>query len=188
MQYKAKTGDHVGSGLITRPGILHRAKARGLWSVVCFDAEGREKWTDQFENIITNVGLDHLLDVTLSAAAANATWYVGLADSTPTPAAGDTMVTHAGWTEITAYSETLRQTWTEAGVSSQSITNSASKATFSINGSATTGGAFLVSNSTKGGTTGILYAIGVFAEGDRVVVNGDTVQVTATFTMADDGV
>jgi len=64
------------------------------------------------------------------------------------------------------------------------ISNSASPATFSINATATIGGAFLTSNNTKGGTTGILFSASDFAApGDRSVVSGDTLSVTYTFSL-----
>jgi hypothetical protein len=64
------------------------------------------------------------------------------------------------------------------------ITNSASPAAFTINGTTTVGGAFLISNSTKGGTTGTLFSAADFASpGDRSVANGDTLNVTYTFSL-----
>jgi hypothetical protein len=64
------------------------------------------------------------------------------------------------------------------------ITNSASAATFTINGTVTVGGAFLTSDNTKSGTTGILFSASDFAApGDRAVVSGDTVTVTYTFSL-----
>lgn len=142
---------------------------------------GGLRWADANFNRVVNTGLDNILDVGL----ASQTRYVGLADGTPTTAAGDTMASHAGWTEITAYSETVRQTYTDAGVSSQSCTNSASKAQFSINGTTTTGGAFLTTDNAKSGTAGTLVSVEAFTEGDRSVVSGDTVSVTITYTIAD---
>lgn len=134
-------------------------------------------------NIVVNQGLDHALDVTLSAAVQITAWFLGLTDGTPTVAAGDTPASHAGWVEVTAYSETVRQTWTDGGVSAQSVSNSASQARFTINVNGTViGGAFLTSLNTKGGTTGTLYAAGAFTAGDKTLDNLDTVDVTATFT------
>jgi hypothetical protein len=47
------------------------------------------------------------------------------------------------------------------------------------------GGAFLTSDNTKGGTTGTLFSAADFsAPGDRSVVNGDTLNVTYTFSLA----
>lgn len=167
-----------------------RAKIRGHYEVRCYDRHGVLKWTDEIKNLITNVGLDHTLDTELSGGTPVTTWYVGLTDGTPTVDATDTMASHAGWLEIgtssgDAYDETVRQTWTDAGVSSQSVTNSASKATFTMNDTKTVGGAFLVSDSAKGGTAGTLFSVGAFTGGDKSVVSADTLQVTATFTAAD---
>jgi hypothetical protein len=48
----------------------------------------------------------------------------------------------------------------------------------------TVGGAFLVSDNTKGGSTGVLFSAADFqSPGDRVVVNGDTLSVTYTFSL-----
>jgi hypothetical protein len=64
------------------------------------------------------------------------------------------------------------------------ISNSASVAVFSINGTVTVAGAFLTSNNTKGGTTGILFSASDFqSPGDRAVVSGDTLNVTYQFSL-----
>ncbi len=57
-------------------------------------------------------------------------------------------------------------------------------AVFSINGTVTIAGAFLTSNNTKGGTTGILFSASDFqSPGDRAVVSGDTLNVTYQFSL-----
>ena len=94
------------------------------------------------------------------------------------------MSSHAGWTEVTAYSESVRQTLTLGTVSSQSVDNSASKAVYSINGTATVGGIFVTTDSTKSGTSGTLYGGGAFTGGDKSVGSGDTLNVTVTLTAA----
>jgi len=145
-------------------------------------------FADVIHNLVVNAGLDYALDAALSGGTAITSWFVGLTDGTPTVAAGDTTASHAGWVEVTAYSEATRQAWTDGGVSGQSVSNSASKATFTINANSTTiGGGFLVSVSTKGAATGTLYAAGAFTNGDKTLNTNDTVDVTATFTVADDG-
>jgi hypothetical protein len=59
-----------------------------------------------------------------------------------------------------------------------------SPAAFSINATAVIGGAFLTSDNTKGGTTGVLFSAADFAApGDRNVVSGDTLSVTYTFSL-----
>jgi hypothetical protein len=64
------------------------------------------------------------------------------------------------------------------------IDNSGSVAIFSINATSTIAGAFLTSNDTKGGTTGILFSVSNFqSPGDRSVVSGDTLNVTYQFSL-----
>jgi hypothetical protein len=118
-----------------------------------------------------------------------ATWYIGLygAAASNDPAATDTMASHAGWTEVTAYSQTTRPACT-FGVPTTAdpsvATNAASPATYNINGAVTIGGAFLTNDNTKNGTTGTLFSAADFqAPGDRVVVSGDTLTVTYTFSL-----
>ena len=64
-----------------------------------------------------------------------------------------------------------------------SVDNAAAKASFDINGSTTIFGAFVTTNSTKGGTSGTLYGAADFAA-SRAVISGDTLNVTVTLTAA----
>lgn len=146
---------------------------------------GRVIWVEDFENLVVDVGLDDSLDKHLKGSGYTATWFVGLTDAaTVTVVAGDTMSTHAGWVDTQTYSNGVRPTLTLGSVSSQSVDNSASVAAFNINGGQTFGGAFICSDNTVGGTSGILYGAGAFTGGDRAVINGDTVNVTVTLTAA----
>lgn len=166
-----------------------KAKAGGVFTVQCFDKDGQLKWQAQEHNLVVNVGLKDMNEKYFTGSSYTAAWYLGLygAAATNDPAAGDTMASHAGWTEITAYSESTRPqcTFGTATTADPSvISNSASVAVFSVNGTATVGGAFLTSNNTKGGTTGILFSAGDFqAPGDRAVVSGDTLNVTYQFSL-----
>jgi len=150
--------------------------------------DGELIWHEDWENIITTAGLNYLIGTALSGSAQTTTWYIGLVNgATPTFAAADTSASHGGWTENTSYDEASRVAFTDGGESGGSLNNSAAVAQFTINATATIGGAFLISNNTKGGTTGILYAEGDFAT-DRSVIDNDVLEVTATFSVADDGV
>lgn len=164
-------------------------RAGGFFTVQCFDKDGNLKWSEENHNLVVNVGLKDMNDKYFLGSAYTATWYIGLygAGASNTPAAGDTMASHAGWTEVVTYSQATRPAATFAVATTADpsvITNSASAAVFSINGTTTVGGAFLTSNNTKGGTTGILFSASDFqSPGDRSVVNGDTLTVTYTFSL-----
>ena len=155
-----------------------------VYQIECYGPDGRLKWVDEIHNLVTDVGLNDMLDKYLKGAAYTAAWYVGLTGASPVAAAADTMASDAGWTDVTAYSNATRPALTLGTVAAKCVDNSASKAVFNINASATLGGAFVVNNSTKGGTTGTLYGIGAFVGGDKTMGNGDTLNVTVTLTAA----
>ena len=151
------------------------------FEVECHDKYGTLKWRDTIDNLVVNVGLDDVLDNYLRARMHTSEHYVGLTDGTPTPAAGDTMTSHAGWVEVVAYAEAARQLAQWGAVSGQSANNSANKAVFTINADATTlGGCFLCTNSAKSGTAGTLYGVGAFNAGDKTLDASDLLNVTVT--------
>lgn len=157
--------------------------SQGYWGIKIYDAKGALVKEDEWKNLVVNEGLNYLLSSGLAAGTPITSWYVGLMGGTPTVAAADTLASHSGWTEVTAYTQTGRQAWTPGTVASESVDNSASVASFSINANSTTiGGAFLCSAAS--GTTGTLYAAGAFTGGNNVIGSGSTIQVTATFTQA----
>ena len=167
-----------------------RAKATGKYIVECFDKDGKLKWTAETPNLVVNVGLQYMAGTALTSTAQITSWYIGLygAGATNSPAATDTMSSHAGWTEVTAYTEATRPAATFAAATNANpsvVTNTASKAVFSINGTTTVGGAFLTSNNTKGGSTGTLFSAADFqSPGDRSVVSGDVLNVTYQFSLS----
>ncbi len=174
-----------GAQLIKKPKMIHEIKLENVYKVECFDKYGKLKWIDEVKNLVVNVGLDDVLDKYLKGSAYTAAFYVGLTDGTPSVAAGDTMASHAGWTEVVAYDEAVRQTLTLGSVSGQSVDNSASKAVFTISTNSTTiGGAFVTTNSTKSGSSGTLYGAGAFSGGDKSADDDDTLNVTVTCTAA----
>ena len=97
------------------------------------------------------------------------------------------MGTHAGWTEVVAYDELVRQTLTLGTASAGSISNTAAKAVFTISANGTDiGGAFVSTGSAKatdsGYNTGVLYGAGAFTAGNKSLDDGDTLTVTITLT------
>lgn len=186
MKVTSKAGFRVKGRVRMKTGLDSQVKPFGKWSMRCIRG-GEVVWQEDWTNIITTAGLNYLIDAGLSGGTQTTTWYVGLVNgATPTFAAGDTSASHAGWTEEQNYDEANRVTFTDAGPTAGAVTNSASPAQFTMSSAVTVGGAFLISNNTKGGTTGTLYAEGDFAV-DRSVQDNDVLEVTATFGVADDG-
>ena len=187
---KTKATDVVSSGMTCNTKAGEDAKATGLFEIKCHDKDGNLKWEAQSKNLVVNAGLAYMAGTALTSVTQITSFFLGLygAGASNTPAAGDTMASHAGWTEDTTYSNATRvaATFVTATTANPSVvTNSASPAVFNINGTTTIGGAFLTSGSVKGGTTGTLFSAADFGSpGDRSVVNSDTLSVTYTFSLA----
>lgn len=159
----------------------------GIYTVECVGKDGKVKWSDTFDNLVTTVGKNKALDELLAGSAYTAAWYMGLISSvsyTTGPAVGDTMASHGGWTEAGPtnapnYSETARPTtaWSAAAAGSKALSAALS---FSITETGTVKGCFIADNATKDGATGVLFSAGLFSGGDKVVSNGDTLNVSYT--------
>jgi hypothetical protein len=185
----ARSTDIVAAALATAKPVTECAGAAGVYTLQCFDKDGQLKWEASSHNLVMNVGLQDMNTQYFKGTAYTAGWFIGLVTgpgSGTTFAAGDTMSSKS-WTENTGYSNATRPaaTFGTATTANPSVqTNSASPASFTINATSTIAGAFLVSNSTKGGTTGVLFSASDFsAPGDRSVVSGDTLNVTYTFSL-----
>lgn len=177
---KINAVDNCGVALVRNSGVDENASATGSYTVTCVGADGQLKWEDTFKNLVVTVGKNDLLDKYFTGSSYTATWYLGLVDgaSSPTYAAGDTMSSHAGWTENEDYAAATRPAPTWNGASSGSKATNATS--FSIDATATIAGAFMTTDNTKGGTSGILYSAGNFTGGNRSVASGDTLNVTYT--------
>jgi len=191
MMEKAKAGDQVSSGLAAKTSWGESAVACGRYYAECHDKDGNLKWTAEGDNLVVNVGLQYMAGTALANSAAQiTTWYVGLygAAASNTPAASDTMASHAGWTEIDCYSDATRPAATFAAATNANpsvVTNTSNKAVFNIDATATVGGAFLTSNNTILGTTGTLFSAADFqSPGDRSVVSGDVISCTYEFRLS----
>ena len=159
--------------------------AQGVFTVQCIKPDGSLRWEATAKNAATDVGLNKMLDSTFHDDA-SATWYIGLIrdDSYSELAAADTMASHAGWEEGDEYDEATREVYTEAAAASKSINNTGNEAEFTISGTETFKGAFLVDENTISGSTETLFCTALFTEGDRAAVDGDTLKVGYTVTLA----
>ena len=186
---KAKSSDLVGGSLAKAGSADNKLRAGGIFTVECRDKSGNLKWQSKSHNLVVNVGLADMNTKYFKGSGYTAAWYVGIYGpaSTNSPSSSDTMASHAGWTEVTDYSNPTRPlaVFGNATTADPSvIANSASPAQFLINASANVGGAFLTTGDSPGGSSGILFSASDFqAPGDRVVQNGDTLNVTYTFSL-----
>ena len=168
--------------------LTNKAKAGGVYTVECHDAEGNLKWEETTHNLVVNTGLQNMNTQFFKGSAYTAAWYLGLITgpgSGTTIAAGDTLATHAGWTEFTNYSGNRKAvTFGTATTADPSvIDNSGAPSQFTISGGGgVVAGAFLCNVAT--GTSGVLFSASDFqSPGDRTVVSGDTLTVTYTFSL-----
>lgn len=186
---KAKSSDWVNSALAKAGSADNKLRAGGVFTVVCRDKEGNLKWESKSKNLVVNVGLADMNTKYFTGTTYTAAWYIGIYGpaASNNPSSSDTMASHAGWTEVTDYTNATRPlaVFGNATTADPSvIANSASPAQFLINASANVGGAFLTSGDLPGGTSGVLFSASDFqAPGDRVVQNGDTLNVVYTFSL-----
>ena len=184
----SKAQDVVIASSIMRPSSVESASAGGVFTVVCHDKDGNFKWQDVFHNLVVNEGLQDMNAKYFAGSGYTAAWYLGLVTGPGagnTYAAADTLASHAGWTENTAYSgNRVAVTFGTATDADPSvITNSAAPSTFTMTSNGQTiAGAFLT--SVNSGTSGVLFSANNFSGGDKSVDSGDTLSVTYSFSLA----
>lgn len=183
----AQSTDTVAAGLVANTGMSQTAKAGGVYHVQCLDKDGNVKWEDSMHNLVVNEGLADMNTKYFKGSAYTAAFFLGLVTgpgSGTTYAAADTLASHAGWTEFTNYSGSRKAvTFGTATTANPSVLATSSAVSFTISGAGgTVAGAFLCTVSS--GTSGVLFSEADFqSPGDRVVVSGDTLNVTYTFSL-----
>lgn len=190
-------GDHAEITMQANASIPEGMGVEGHYYVECRDAQGNLKWTDEFPNLVVAVGKQLMLDTLLRGSAYTVVGpYLGLISNNTTFAATDTM-TSKTWTELTTYTvggSQVRGTAafglaTSTGTTPSNVTTSAASAiTFTMTGTATVYGCFLVTGTgavntinPSPSTMGTLYSEGNFAVA-KAVTSGDTVAVTYSTT------
>jgi hypothetical protein len=177
---KERLGAHMGveGGLVARADLTETFEVPAFsYRVECVGPDGKVKWVEEIHNLVTTEGKNDIIDKYFKGSAYTATWYLGL-KGTGSAAAGDTLASHAGWSEVTPYSgnrPAITFGTTTAG------SNTASAVSYTINATATVAGAFLSSVNT--GTSGKLYSAGDLAA-SRGVASGDTLNITPTVSVS----
>lgn len=178
--------NHMTADLIRSGNMAGKMALGSVWAWEHW-RHGKLLSTWKEPNIMTDQGIEYIMDSSLSGASPITSWYVSVFEDNYTPLSTNTYAT-PGHTECTAYDESTRPAWTEVGISSKIITNSASKATFTFNATKTIYGGSLVGGgsaaSTKADTAGggTLVCSSVFTTGSKAVVSTDVLKVTVTIT------
>lgn len=178
MEHVIGAGMGVQAGLRAQSGLVLEPRMKSLYRFELIRA-GQVEWVEEVENLVVNAGLNDLLDKYFKGSGYTAAWYVGLKGA-GTIAAGDTLASHGGWSEVSAYTGN-RKALSLGSVASQSVDNTASPASFAINGTATVAGGFICTAST--GASGTLYGAADFSS-SRAVESGDTLNVSVTLSAA----
>lgn len=165
--------------------------ALGRYEATLTDETGKVLAEFAWDNLITTVGKNLLLDQGLAASAYTAADFMGLISSASfsAVAAADTMTSHAGWLEAgTTNAPTMsstRQTlaWSAA---SGGVKGTSAPASFVFTGTGTVQGAFIAAGS--GATSAVLNTGGVlFSAGTlttaQPVISGNTLTVSYTATL-----
>lgn len=168
------------------PDVHAGMQIHGHYVVTAYDHNGKFKWQESFDNLITTVGKNAMLDQYLAGSSWSTGTVYMMLKGTGTAVAGDTMASHASWSELNiSASSGIRQAVSLSAASSGSKATSSAVA-WSITSSGTVYGVALVvgGTSTNANTTGTLFSAGDFGS-SRSVVNGDTLNVTwsASLTM-----
>jgi hypothetical protein len=173
-----RAGDYVEveDGILIHGSII----ARGEY---VHTVNGRDEMRDS--NLIVTEGINYLLNIGLGNGTQEATWYLAPFTGVYTPVAGLTAADFAVNTgELTQYDESTRPEYVEVASTAGLITNTASRAAYTINAGVTVYGAGLLSTNQISGTGGTLLSCTRF-NASRALVLGDTFELGYTVTLTD---
>jgi hypothetical protein len=191
---KATESAQAGANYVAGMATHDELAVHGHYTFECIGPDGKVKWTDTIDNVVTTVGKNLALDTYLAGSAYTVVGpFIGLISSVSYaagPVLADTMASHTGWLEAggtnapTYTAPRKTAAWSAASAGAKAL--SASLA-YVFTGAGTVKGVFMVYGtgalSTIDNTAGILYSAGVFTGGDKIVGSGDTVNVSYTASM-----
>jgi hypothetical protein len=139
--------------------------------------------SETVHNLIPDEGVAHILNAVLTGGTRYAAWYVGIFEGNYTPVVGDTMALFvAGAVESTPYTPATRPLWVPDPLSAGALTNTTTRAEFTMTTGKTIYGGFLSSSATKQATTGPLLSAARFSTA-KVLIAGDILRVVAGITL-----
>ena len=98
--HKVTIGAKFGAEIERPAEKAHKVAMRGIWRTVCIGADGKEKWVEDYTNIVLDAALDDLLDSYLVSGTQTTSWFVGL-KATGTVSGTQTLGTHSAWATTT---------------------------------------------------------------------------------------
>lgn len=148
-----------------------------------FDRINGGEWNLAGNNLVVTEGIAHILNVALGGKAKPGGYYLALFSGATAPASNWTAASFAATAaEIVSltegYTSATRPAWVPVDTATGSIDNMAAAASVTIATASTLNvtGAALLTNSTRGGTTGVLVSASKYAA-TRTFQNGDTYDI-----------
>jgi len=183
MKLDLATDAIVGVSADLRSDLALEARPHNIYVFECYDSAGELRWREELHNLIPDAGANDLLTKYLVGVSYSAAWYMGLIDNAGFTGLSnaDTPANHPGWVEAQYYSQATRPGLVLGAAAARAISNSASPAVFSINGTGNVNGAFVATSANKADVSGVLYGEASFPIA-RSVLSGDTLNVTVTLT------
>lgn len=152
---------------------------RTTWIREAHNAKGKLLWRDEAPNIVFTAAINDILEVYFRGGFNKPEWFIGLLNGPASMLATDTMASHPGWTENVNYSSNTRPKAQFSPVTNRQLSSVANKAVFTMTGvGGTILGTFLVSDATKSGVNGVLYAAAPFVTGPKTLVATDVLTIS----------
>lgn len=193
---KMNAADSLGAQVIRGGSLIEVLFAQGIFEAKCVDPDGNIKWEDRYHNVVCTEGKNVILDAALAGSSYSVVGpFMGLISSVSytAVAVGDTAAQlngangwkEAGGSNAPTYSGNRKLcTWSAASAGSKTLSSALS---FAISGTGTIKGSFIIFSTsavnTKDDTNGKLLSAGLFSGGDKVVANGDTVNVSYSLAL-----
>ena len=140
--------DRIVANVERNAGQGHGIHLDARWKWKCY-RRGILLWEENYKNRVVDEGLIYALTVMFLNGTPIPSWYIALFEDNHTPLAGDVYAA-PGYVESVAYDEATRPLWNCGSVVANSIGNSLSFASFTLNATKNIYGGALVSDSVKG--------------------------------------
>ena len=178
------TSDDLRVSIVSGATQSDKLSEAGVFDARVIDVDGVTVVSEfTFHNLMPTVGKNLALSDLYTSGTTFTACDMGLIAASPTLAAGDTMSSHTGWTEITTgIAARVAPTW---GTASGGTISTSSAVNFVPSGtSIVAAGAFVVVNGTTtlGSTAGTLTNEGTFSSA-QTVASGQTLQVSQGVTL-----